>query len=252
MSFDVSGSAYDRFMGLYARALAPAFADFAGVRQGNVLDVGCGSGILTEELARRVGEENVAAVDPSPMLDACRARVPQADVRTASAEDLPWPDGTFDAALAQLVLHFLDEPRVGLAEMGRVVRPGGVVAASTWNFPEMPLVRTFWEVARELVPETPGETQQFETLEELEAVGRAAGLDAAEAAPIDVSRHYESFAELWDSFELGAGPAGAYCVTLPAETRDALRDEYRRRIGDPQGSFELEAQAWAVRGRVPT
>ena len=252
MSFDVSGSAYDGFMGPYAGALASPFADFGGVHDGRVLDVGCGSGILTVELARRVGEENVAAVDPSQMLEACRARLPGADVRTASAEDLPWPDGTFDAALAQLVLHFLDDPRVGLAEMGRVVRPGGVVAASTWNFPQMPLVRTFWEVARELVAEAPAETQQFDSLDELEATGRAAGLEDVEAAPIDVSRRYETFAELWGSFELGAGPAGEYYSKLPAELRGPLRDEYYRRIGEPDGAFDVPAQAWAVRGRVPT
>jgi ubiquinone/menaquinone biosynthesis C-methylase UbiE len=251
MSFDVSGSAYDCFMGRYARKLAPAFADFAGVSEGRVLDVGCGSGLLTEELARRVGEANVAAVDPSPMVEECRVRVPGADVRTAAAEDLPWPDGSFDAALAQLVLHFMDDPRAGLAEMGRVVRPGGAVAASTWYFPKMPLVRTFWQVARELVPQAPDETQQFETLEELEALGRAAGLDDVEAAPIDVSTRYETFAELWGSFELGVGPAGHYYVSLPVETREAVRDEYRRRLGDPRGSFTLEAQAWALLGRVP-
>jgi SAM-dependent methyltransferase len=252
MSFDVSGSAYDRFMGRYAQELASPFADFAEVREGHVLDVGCGTGVLTEELARRVGATSVAAVDPSPMVDACRARVPGADVRTGAAEALPWPEATFDAALAQLVLHFLDDPRAGLAEMGRVVRPGGVVAGSTWNFPQMPLVRTFWEVARALVPEAPVETQQFETLEELEALGRDAGLEEVEAAPIDISRRYESFAELWGSFELGAGPAGHYCASLPAETRGSLRDEYYVRIGEPQGAFNLPAQAWAVRGRVPT
>src|SRR3954468_33777 len=125
MSFDVSGSAYDRFMGPYARKLTPIFADFAGVHDGTVLDVGCGSGILTEELARRVGEKNVAAVDPSPLLEACAARVPGADVRNGTAEALPWPDDSFDAAVAQLVLHFLDDQVAGLTEMSRVVRPGG-------------------------------------------------------------------------------------------------------------------------------
>jgi SAM-dependent methyltransferase len=252
MSFEVSGSAYDRFMGPYARELAPAFADFAGVREGKVLDVGCGSGILTEELAQRVGEENVAAVDPSPMLDACRARVPGADVRTGAAEELPWPDGTFDAALAQLVLHFLDDPRAGLAEMGRVVRAGGVVAGSTWNFTQMPLLRTFWQVARELGSAAPAETQRFEALDDLQALGRDAGLEEIEAAPIDVSTRYESFAELWGTFDLGVGPAGEYYGSLPAETRDVLRDEYYCRIGEPEGPFDLPAQAWAVSGRVPT
>jgi ubiquinone/menaquinone biosynthesis C-methylase UbiE len=252
MSFEVSGSAYDRFMGRYARELAPPFADFAGVHEGSVLDVGCGSGVLTEELARRVGEANVAAVDPSPMVEACRVRVPRADVRTGAAEDLPWPDGAFDAALAQLVLHFMDDARAGLAEMGRVVRAGGVVAGCTWNFPKMPLLRTFWQVARELVPDAAGEKSGFESLEELEELAREAGLKDVEAAPIDVSTRYESFAELWGSFELGVGPAGQYYGSLPRATREAVRDEYYRRIGEPDGAFDLPAQSWAVRGRVPT
>src|SRR5437762_2313550 len=178
MSFDVSGNAYDRFMGRYARELASAFADFVGVHKGKVVDVGCGSGILTEELTRRVGADNVAAADPSPLLETCRERVPEADVRPGTAEELPWPDDSFDAALAQLVLHFLDDPVVGIKEMRRVTRPGGVVAASTWNFPQMPLVRTFWESARDLRLDAPSETQQFETLDALAAGADQADLDA--------------------------------------------------------------------------
>src|ERR687887_573400 len=114
MTFDVSGNAYDDFMGRYARELASVFADFAGIRSdGTVLDVGCGSGILTEELADRLGAENVAAVDPSPLVAVCAASVPGADVRRGAAEALPWPDDAFDAALSQLVLHFLDDPVAG-------------------------------------------------------------------------------------------------------------------------------------------
>ncbi len=250
MSFDVSGNAYDRFMGRYALELAPAFADFVGVHEGKVVDVGCGSGILTEELARRVGAENVAAADPSPLLETCRERVPEADVRPGTAEELPWTDDTFDAALAQLVLHFLDDPVVGITEMRRVTRPGGVVAASTWNFPQMPLVRTFWESARDLRLDAPSETQQFETLDELAALGRSAGLGEVEAAPLDVSIRYESFSQLWSTFELGAGPAGEFCASLPEADRETVRDEYQRRLGNPAGSFDLPAQAWVLRGSV--
>jgi ubiquinone/menaquinone biosynthesis C-methylase UbiE len=105
MSFDVSGDAYDRFMGRYSQELALVFADFAGIEHGlTVLDAGCGSGVLTEELARRLGAEHVAGVDPSPLVEACAARVPGADVRRGAAEALPWPDDSFDAALAQLVI----------------------------------------------------------------------------------------------------------------------------------------------------
>jgi ubiquinone/menaquinone biosynthesis C-methylase UbiE len=250
MSFDVSGNAYDAFMGRYARELAPVFADFAGVRGGSALDVGCGSGLLTEELARRLGAENVAAADPSPLLEACAARVPGADVRSAPAEALPWPDGSFDAALAQLVIHFLDDPVTGLAEMRRVVRPGGTVAACTWDFPNMRLLGTFWEVARELDPEAPAENRTHESLEELAELGRHAGLEGVQTAMLDVSAHYESFDELWDTFLLAVGPAGEYCLSLPPLRQEGLREEYRRRIGEPDGSFSLPARAWALRGRA--
>src|ERR1051326_8702317 len=102
MTFDVSGDAYDNFMGRYSRELAPVFADYAEIRSGNAVDVGCGSGILAEGLAARRGAENVAAADPSPLAQACAARVPGADVRTAPAESLPWPAGCFAGALAPL------------------------------------------------------------------------------------------------------------------------------------------------------
>jgi len=249
MTFAVSGEAYDDFMGRYSRELAPAFADFAGVEAGQtVVDVGCGSGILTEELARRLGPEAVAAADPSPLVEAAAARVPGADVRKAPAEDLPWPDGMFDAALAQLVLHFLENPVAGLVEMRRVVRPGGVVAACSWNFPKMRLLRTFWDAAGSVIPSAPRESLEMESLDELAGLGREAGLEDVVAVPLEVSSRYETFDELWESFQHGVGPAGEFCASLSPELRDAVRDEYRRRLGEPSGGFTLAAEAWAVRG----
>ena len=252
MTFDVSGNAYDDFMGRYARELSSVFADFAGIdSHGTVLDVGCGSGILTEELASRLGAENVAAVDPSPLVEACAARVPKADVRKGAAEALPWPDATFDAAIAQLVLHFLDDPVAGLVEMRRVTRPGGTVAACSWNFDEMLLLRNFWQAARSIVPAAPAETLELPSLEAFADLATQAGLEEVEGAPLDVSTRYESFDELWASFQHGVGPAGEFCASLDPETRNAVREEYRRRVGAPSASFSLTAQAWALRGRVP-
>src|SRR5688572_19161989 len=122
MTFNVAATAYDAFMGRYSAPLSPQLADLAGVETGQrVLDVGCGPGALTAELVRRVGAPNVAAVDPSePFVTAARERQPGVDVRLAPAEDLPFEDDAFDAALAQLVVHFMDDPVAGLKEMRRV------------------------------------------------------------------------------------------------------------------------------------
>src|SRR3954469_23976558 len=122
-------------MGRYTSSLAPAFADAAGVAGGmRGLDVGCGPGGLTRELARRVGPERVAAIDPAPQFAAaCRERHPGADVREGGAEALPWDDGAFDAALSQLVIAFMRDPDQGVREMARVTRDGGTVAVCMWD-----------------------------------------------------------------------------------------------------------------------
>jgi SAM-dependent methyltransferase len=254
MSFDVSGDAYDRFMGRYSQPLAPAFADFAGVEAGQrVVDVGCGTGVLTEELARRLGADRVAGADPSPMLQACAERVPGAELEQASAEQLPWPDDSFDAALAQLVVHFMDDPARGVEEMARVTRAGGVVAACTWDFAGggMKLLGTFWQSVRALDPGAESESRTFGDRGQLDALWRERGLRGVETEPLVVSSDYADFDELWSSFSRGVGPAGQYLLSLPPERREAIRAEYFARIGEPSGSFELSARAWAVRGRVP-
>jgi SAM-dependent methyltransferase len=253
MSFDVSGDAYDRFMGRYSRELAPVFADFGGIEAGmTVLDVGCGSGVLTEELAGRVGAENVAAVDPSPLVEVCAERVPGADVRRGAAEALPWPGESFDTALAQLVIHFMEDPAAGVAEMARVTRPGGVVAACSWDFGGgMHMLRAYWESARALNPDIDGEASPFGQLEPLERLWHELELDDVQAGPLEVETRYEDFDELWGSFLGGVGPAGQYAISRPSDEQAALREEYHRRLGAPDGSFTLAARAWAVRGRAP-
>lgn len=254
MSFDVSGDAYDRFMGRYSLRLAPAFADFAGVEAGQrALDVGCGTGVLTEELARRLGPANVAGAEPSPMLEASAERVPGADLKQASAESLPWEDGSFDAALAQLVVHFMADPARGIGEMARVTRPGGVVAASTWDFAGggMELLRTFWQSVRALDPGTEAESSPYGDREQLDALWRGRGLEDVVTEPLEVTSRYESFDELWDSFMRGVGPAGQRLAAAPPEQQEAIRSEYFARIGEPAGAFSLTGRAWAVRGRVP-
>jgi SAM-dependent methyltransferase len=253
MTFAVSGDAYDRYMGRYSRKLAPRLADFASIEpDSRALDVGCGPGALTAELARRLGAGSVVAADPSEsFVAACAHRVPGADVRAAPAESLPWPDDSVDAALAQLVVNFLEEPAAGLTEMRRLVRPGGVVAACTWDYSDgMRMLRTFWDAALALDPEAPDEsrTMRYQDPHDLATLWRGTRLEEVETAPLDVEAEYRDFDDLWEPFLLGVGPGGVYSSSLSPERRVALREECRRRLGDPRGPFTLTARAWAVRG----
>ena len=162
MTFAVGADQYDRFMGRYSLPLAPVFADFAGVAGGQrVVDVGCGPGALTVELVRRLGTAGVSAVDPSQsFVVAARERHPGVDVQQAAAEELPFADQVFGAALAQLVVHFMADPVAGLREMARVTSAGGVVAACVWDHAggRGPL-SVFWDAARQLYPDVEDESR---------------------------------------------------------------------------------------------
>jgi hypothetical protein len=135
--------------------------------------------------------------------------------------------------------------------MARVTRPGGIVAACTWDFSGgMKLLGTYWESAKAVEPGAESESSAFDEAR-LDALWRGAGLGGVEVDALVVSSGYEDFDELWDTFLLGVGPAGQHLVSQPPERQSAIRAEYFTRLGEPVGSFELDARAWAVRGRVP-
>jgi len=252
VSFDVAAESYDRYMGRYSRLLSPQLADLAGVGAGQrVLDVGCGPGALTSVLVTRLGAEAVAAVDPSePFVVAASARNPGVDVRKASAERLPFPDDDFDAALAQLVVHFMTDPVAGLAEMSRVTRRGGVVAACVWDHAgdQGPLY-IFWQAARELDPDVDDESTLAGVREgHLAKLFQTAGLREIEASALTVTVEHPSFEAWWEPFTGGVGPAGSYVAGLDPERRAELRERCRSQL--PDGPFALKATAWAARGVV--
>jgi SAM-dependent methyltransferase len=254
MTFAMSRESYDRYMGRYSDPLASAFISFVGVEPGlRVLDVGCGPGALTEALASRLGVAGVAAADPSESLSAaCADRVTGADVRLAAADALPWPDATFDVVLSQLVMNFLPDADVGLQEMCRVVRAGGVVACCTWDYSGgMQMLRTFWDAALELDPEAPdeGRVMRYCSEDELAALWAGNGLAEVETSALDVTADYADFEDYWVPFTLGGAPGGAYYSSLDPERREHLRTSCFRRLGAPDGPFTLAARAFAVRGR---
>ena len=250
MSFSVSADAYDRFMGRYSSRLSPQLADYAGVRSGQkVLDVGCGPGALTKELADRVGPANVFAIDPSEsFVAAVRERLPAVDVRVGSAERLPFPDKAYDATLAQLVVHFMSDPVGGLREMARVVRKDGVVAACVWDHAgDHGPLSLFWRAARELDPDVMDESSRAGARQgHLSELFVKAGLRDVEETALVATVVHPSFEEWWGPFTLGVGTVGAYMSRLNANRRDELRERCRMLL--PQAPFEVAARAWTARG----
>ncbi len=254
VQFVAQAEQYDRFMGRYVPVLAAALADAAGVAPGmRVLDVGCGPGGLTSELYRRVGAENVAAIDPaSQFVAACRERHPGADVRQGVAEELPWFDGEFDAALSSLVIAFMRDPDQGVDEMARVTRPGGTLAACMWNLDTggMTMLRIFWSAVRQVRPSAEGEWPRPGTREgDIVARFERAGLVDVVSSVLVASAQYSGFDDYWEPFTFAVGPAGQYLATLSVEEQDQVREACRAQL--PEGSFTLEARAWCARGTVP-
>jgi SAM-dependent methyltransferase len=237
----VSDTAYDSFMGRFSTRLAPLFANFAGVGRGDrVVDVGAGTGALADELLVRGA--HVAAAEPSaPFVASLHRRFPGVDVREAGAEQLPWPDASFDAALAQLVVAFMHDAPAGLREMRRVVRPGGTVAVCMWDRDGMEMLTAVSRTRDALGhSRAEGPYRTRSSIEELVGAG-------AESELLEVEALYSDFEDFWRALVGGAGPAGAWAVSLDDAGRAAAQAELFRQLGEPHGPFELTGRAWAAR-----
>jgi SAM-dependent methyltransferase len=171
-------------------------------------------------------------------------------VSHAAAETLPFEAATFDAALAQLVVHFMAAPVVGLGEMRRVTRVGGVVAASVWDYgTERSPISPFWAVVRTVDPDARGESHMPGVREgDLEALFAAAGLAEIEGSTLAAAVTYPSFDDWWGPYTRGVGPGGAYVARLDPRQQDTLREACRRALPSPP--ITIEATAWACRGVV--
>jgi SAM-dependent methyltransferase len=240
-AFRVDGDAYDGFMGRYSKRLAGLFAEFAGVQAGSrVLDVGAGTGALTAELLSRGA--TVAAADPSPEFVAVlRERFPDLEVEEAPAESLPYGDGVFDVALAQLVLAFVTDGPAAVAEMARVARR---VAACMWGVEEVDMFAAIDRAAETIGASRAAEPRRYRTPRELHDVLAPHG--EVETAELDVTAGYRDFDEFWQVMGRGVGPAGQWVASLDADQRERARDELFRELGSPDGAFELNARAFAV------
>jgi ubiquinone/menaquinone biosynthesis C-methylase UbiE len=263
-SFNVHNAAgYEQLMGRWSQKLALPFIEFAGLADGEkILDVGCGTGSLTFALARAADLSEIAAIDYSPVFveeTIRRNTSPRIKISQADACSLPFKDGTFDRALALLVLHFVPEAEKAVAEMRRVVRPGGTVAAAVWDhLGGMPVMRMMIDTAAAL-SEAGRQLRNrycFQPMMQPGEMKRAfveQGLLQVTETQLLIRMEYQNFDDYWAPIAAGEGPLGQYLTTLDAAERAgidaAMRDAYE--AGRPDGPRSFANVAWACRGIVP-
>lgn len=255
------GAAYESYVGRWSRAVAVAFIDWLALpAQRRWLDVGCGTGALTEIILARAAPLGVAGIDSSEGFLAHARRHLQdsrATFQSGNAEAMPFPDGTFDAAVCGLVLNFVAHPEKAIAEMSRTLRAGGTAAVYVWDYSgKMQLMRYFWDSAVALDADalTRNDARRFSMCqpEPLRVLFERGGFNRCECRSIDVPTVFANFDEYWSPFLGGQGSAPAYCSSLTDRHRSRLREHLRAALPtERDGAIRLNARAWAVRGVKP-
>jgi SAM-dependent methyltransferase len=254
----VGADAYEAYVGRWSRLVAPRFLDWLAVPPGRRwLDVGCGTGALSQAVLATADPAEVVGVDPSlPFVAHAAVQVPDARAafRKGDAERLPVDNGSFDAVVSGLVLNFVPDQPAALREMRRAAQPDGVVAAYVWDYAGgMQMMRYFWDAAIALDPASAEKDQarRFPICrpEPLTELFTGARLTAVEIQPIEITTHFRDFDDYWSPFLAGQGPAPSYVTSLPEDRRTALRERIRSALpAAPDGSISLISRAWAVRG----
>jgi len=253
------GDAYERYMGRWSRLVAREFIGWLGVAaRARWLDVGAGTGVLSQSILQWSNPASVTAIDPSAaVLAYAREQITDQRVRfeTGDARQLPVDEAAFDAVVAGLVLNFIPEKGEAIREMARAAKPGGVVAAYVWDYVDgMQMHRLFWEAAVSLWPEARVHdvSSRFTDCKPgpLAELLRGAGLHDVETRPIEIATPFQDFEDYWMPLLGGQGTAPGFVRTLDEDARSLLREALRLRLpAAADGSITLAARAWAVRGR---
>jgi SAM-dependent methyltransferase len=254
------GEGYEHFMGRWSRLLSPAYIAFAGIRDGErILDVGTGTGSVASALAAALPSSTIFGIDPSDAFIAYARRNAGSDrvrFEVGNAQALRYEDASFDRTLSLLVMNFIPDHEKALGEMRRVTRAGGVVSACVWDYNAgMEMLRFFWDevVALDGAMEPKDERHMKLSREgQLGALWRKSGLTDVQERSLTIDQRYTSFDDYWAPFLRGAGPGGAYVVSLADERRRELEARLRKRLlaSRADGPFTLKARAWCVRGHV--
>ena len=256
-----SGDAYEQYVGRWSRLVAMEFLEWLDVEtEATWGDVGCGTGVLSEYILAGTAPASILAMDRAQgFIRAAHSRLRdrRAQFSVGDALALPWGANSCDATVSGLVLNFVSSPKAMAAEMVRVTRPGGIVAAYVWDYAGgMQMMRHFWDVAVELNPHDSklDQAERFPICqpEPLERLFQEVGLHAVTVRSIDFVTVFQDFDDYWNPFLGKQGAAPTYLASLDAAAQDRIRDALKARLPrTADGSIRLNARAWAVQGIVP-
>ena len=252
---------YERFMGRWSRQVARGFISWLNPPPGwTWLDVGCGTGALTQAICQDAHPASVVACDPSAgFVSYAHAKIdhPAVTFLVASADELPVAPAGFNAVVSGLVLNFIPDPQEALHAMLRRLQPGGTLAAYVWDYADgMQFLRIFWEAAVELDSQAAllDERQRFLMCHPDALVGllNRLNLQSIETQALEIDTPFPGYDHYWASFQGGTGPAPAYVASLSPQAREQLRLNLKQRLNPAGGGpLRLTARAWAVRGSAP-
>jgi ubiquinone/menaquinone biosynthesis C-methylase UbiE len=251
------GAAYERLMGRWSRRAGNIFLDWIDVPKNlRWIDIGCGTGAFTDEVIKRCAPDAVLAIDPSAeQLAFARNRpgLETAEFRVGDAQDLQVEDDSFDIAVMALVVHFVPEPSKAIAEMARVVRPGGLGATYVWDYliggsPNAPLAAAIKSLGIESAPPPSAKATSLQALQDL---WESAGFQEIETRVIRIPVTFDDFDEFWGSISAPVGPAGKAIAAMSPDTLQRLRAAVREQVPiAADGRVSYEACANAIKGKV--
>ena len=252
-----NGDPYEYFMGRWSKLMAPVFLDWLKfLPNSSWLDLGCGTGALSEAIHDRCEPSQLSCVDPSPeLLGKANQRLHGfGDFVVGTAADIPKGDDSFDIIVSGLALNFFPDLHISLIEMQRVLKPGGTVAAYVWDYGgRMDFLRAFWDAAGEIDPAAQkfDEGNRFTICDpvELEAAFKKAGLNKIQSSFLIIETIFQDFDDYWNPFLGKQGPAPGYLASLPERQQGEIKERVRKKLpisGD--GSISLLARAIAIRG----
>lgn len=257
----IAGDAYESFMGRWSRQIADPFLDWLVLPSGlDWLDVGCGTGALSEAVCGRLQPRSLVGCDLSPdFVSFARNAVADcpAEFVVATADSLPGREGGFDAIVSGLVLNFLPQPLRAVQSMRARLRPGGTLAAYVWDYAQgMEFLRIFWDeaVAVDSSAADLDEARRFPLCQpdRLADLFRRAELEGVATTSFQIHTIFRNFDDFWSPFRAGTGPAPSYVASLEADAQKRLAQRLKQRLPESaDGSIRLEAQAFGVQGVQP-